>query len=160
MGLEKMNRELLQMIESDNAGGLIMITILYMVIAFGIFGTVLMMTNERKKEFSMMVSIGMQKWKLIWVVALELIILSFIGVLAGILISLPVMLYFYYNPIKFSGDVVEIMKDFNFEPVLPVSMDPHIFITQGIVIFLISLFALYYPIIKISKLNIVKGLKG
>ncbi len=160
MGWEKMNRELLQMIESDNAGGLIMITILYMVIAFGIFGTVLMMTNERKKEFSMMVSIGMQKWKLIWVVALELIILSFIGVLAGILISLPVMLYFYYNPIKFYGDVVEIMKDFNFEPVLPVSMDPHIFITQGIVIFLISLFALYYPIIKISKLNIVKGLKG
>jgi len=160
MGWEKMNKELLQMIESDNAGGLIMITILYMVIAFGIFGTVLMMTNERKKEFSMMISIGMQKWKLIFVVVLELTLLSFIGVLAGILISLPVMLYFYYNPIKFSGEVVQMMKDFNFEPVMPVTLDPHIFITQGIVIFLISLFALYYPVIKISKLNIVKGIRG
>ncbi len=160
MGWEKMNKELLQMIESDNAGGLIMVTILYMVIAFGILGTVLMMTNERKKEFSMMISIGMQKWKLILVVIFELTFLSFLGVLAGIIISLPVMLYFYYNPIKFTGDVVKIMKDFNFEPVMPVSLDPHIFITQAIVIFLISLFALYYPIIKISKLNIVKGLKG
>ncbi len=160
MGWERMNKELLQMIESDNAGGLIMVGILYMVIAFGIFGTVLMMTNERIKEFSMMISIGMQKWKLSLVVVLELIFLSFLGVIAGIIISLPVMLYFYYNPIKFSGEMVKMMNDFNFEPVMPVSLDPHIFITQAIVIFVISLFALYYPVLKISKLNIVKGLRG
>ena len=46
MGWEIMNKELLQMIETDDAGGIIMIAILYMVIAFGIFGTVLMMTNK------------------------------------------------------------------------------------------------------------------
>ena len=34
MGWEAMNKELLQMIETDNAGGVIMIAILYMVIAF------------------------------------------------------------------------------------------------------------------------------
>ena len=56
-----MNKELLQMIETDNAGGVIMISILYLVIAFGIFGTVLMMTNERMREFSVMISVGMQK---------------------------------------------------------------------------------------------------
>lgn len=160
MGWEVMNKELLQMIESDNAGGLIMIAILYMVIAFGILGTVLMMTNERIREFSMMISIGMQKKKLIMVVILELIFLTILGVIAGIIISLPLMIYFFYNPIKFTGEVVEAMKDFNFEPIMPMSMDVQIFIYQAIVIMLISLIAMYYPILKILKLNIVKGLKS
>ncbi len=160
MGWKVMNKELLQMIESDNAGGLIMIAILYMVIAFGIFGTVLMMTNERIKEFSMMISIGMKKWKLILVVIIELVFLNILGVIAGIIISLPVMIYFYYHPIRFTGEAVEAMKDFNFEPIMPMSMDSHIFVIQAIVIFAISLVSMYYPILKILKLNIVKGLRS
>ena len=160
MGWEVMNKELLQMIESDKAGGLIMIAILYMVIAFGIFGTVLMMTNERIREFSMMISIGMQKPKLILVVVFELIFLTILGIIAGIIISLPLMIYFFYHPIRFTGEMVEAMKDFNFEPVMPMSMDIQIFINQAIVIIIISLIAIYYPILKILKLNIVKGLKS
>jgi len=160
MGWEVMNKELLQMIESDKAGGLIMIAILYMVIAFGILGTVLMMTNERIREFSMMISIGMQRRKLILVVIIELIFLTFLGIIAGFLISLPVMIYFLYNPIRFTGDAVEAMKDFNFEPIMPMSIDSQIFINQAIVILIISLIAMYYPVLKILKLNIVKGLKS
>ncbi|MEN8125168.1 MAG: FtsX-like permease family protein [Bacteroidota bacterium] len=160
MGWEVMNKELLQMIESDNAGGVIMIAILYMVIAFGIFGTVLMMTNERIREFSMMISIGMQKRKLILVVIFELFFLTILGVISGIIISLPLMIYFFYHPIRFTGDVVEAMKDFNFEPIMPMSLDYQIFIYQAIIIIIISLFSMYYPILKILKLNIVKGLKS
>ena len=160
MGWEQMNKELLQMIESDNAGGLIMIGILYMVIAFGIFGTVLMMTNERIREFSMMISIGMQKKKLILVVAFELIFLTILGVIAGIIISLPLMIYFFYHPIRFTGEMVEAMKDFNFEPIMPMSLDVQIFVYQAITIMIISLLAIYYPVLKILKLNIVKGLKS
>jgi ABC-type lipoprotein release transport system permease subunit len=129
-----MNKELLQMIASDNAGGIIMIAILYLVIAFGIFGTVLMMTNERMREFSVLISIGMQKWKLALVVIIELLFLTLIGVLAGILISLPLMFYYYYNPIEFTGEAVQAMKDFNFEPVMPMSLDVEIFIFQAIAI--------------------------
>ncbi len=160
MGWEKMNKELLQMIESDNAGGLIMIAILYMVIAFGILGTVLMMTNERIREFSMMISIGMQKWKLILIVVFELIFLTFLGIISGIIISLPLMIYFFHNPIRFTGEAVEAMKDFNFEPVMPMSLDIQIFVVQAIVILIISLVSMYYPILKILKLNVVKGLKS
>ena len=35
--------------------------ILYMIIAFGIFGTVLMMTKEREYEFGILVAIGKSK---------------------------------------------------------------------------------------------------
>ena len=160
MGWEIMNKELLQMIESDNAGGVIMVAILYMVIAFGIFGTVLMMTNERIREFSVMISIGMQKRKLALVVVIELFFLTFLAVIAGILISLPVMIYYVYNPIKFTGEALDAMKDFNFEPVMPISMDPQIFLFQAISISIISLIAMSYPAIKIMKLDVVNGLRS
>ncbi len=160
MGWEIMNKELLQMIETDNAGGVIMIAIIYMVIAFGIFGTVLMMTNERIREFSVMISLGMRKTKLARVVILELFFLTAMAVLAGILISLPVMFYFYYNPIEFSGDAVEVMKDFNFEPVMPMSLEGNIFVFQGIAISILSTIAMSYPTIKILKLDVVKGLRS
>lgn len=160
MGWERMNKELLQMIETDNAGGVIMIAILYMVIAFGIFGTVLMMTNERMREFSVMVAVGMQKVQLAKVVIVELFFLTAMAVAAGIVISLPVMLYFYYNPIEFSGDAVEVMQDFNFEPILPMSMEGNIFVFQGIAISILSLIAMSYPTIKILKLKVVDGLRS
>lgn len=160
MNWEQMNKELIQMIESDNAGGIIMISILYLVIAFGIFGTVLMMTNERIREFSVMVSVGMQKRKLALIIIIELIFLTTIAVIAGILISLPVMLYYYYNPIEFSGEAVKAMKDFNFEPVMPMSMDISIFVFQGIAIAILMIFAMSYPTVKIMTLNVVKGLRS
>ena len=160
MGWEKMNRELLLMIESDNAGGVIMIAILYLVIAFGIFGTVLMMTNERQREFAVMISVGMQKTKLTMVVVLELFFMTFIGVISGIVISLPLMIYYYYNPIQFTGDSVEAMKDFNFEPILPMSMEPQLFLTQAIAISIISLIAMSYPTIKIMTMDVITGLRS
>ena len=130
-----------------------MIAILYMVIAFGIFGTILMMTNERIREFSVMISVGMQKYKLAAVVVMELVILTTLAVLAGIVISLPVMFYFLRNPVMFSGDFVEVMKDFNFEPIMPMSMEGSIFLFQAIAIALLSLIAMSYPVIKIMKLD-------
>lgn len=157
---KKMNKELLQMIETDNAGGVIMIGILYMVIAFGIFGTVLMMTNERLREFSVMISVGMQRTQLALVVVLELIIMTSLAVIAGIFISLPVMFYFYHNPIRLSGDTLELMQDFNFEPIMPMSLEGNIFVFQAIAITIMSLIAMSYPVIKIMKLEVVQALRG
>ncbi|MEN8137411.1 MAG: FtsX-like permease family protein [Bacteroidota bacterium] len=160
MGWVEMNKELMQMIESDNAGGVIMIAILYLIVAFGIFGTVLMMTTERIREFSVMISIGMQKSKLALVVIIELLFITAIAVVSGIVISLPLMIYYYYNPIQLTGESLEAMKDFNFEPVAPMSMDPQIFVNQAIVIAIISMIAMLYPTIKIMTLNVINGLRS
>ena len=47
--------------------------ILYFIISFALFGTILMMSKEREYEFGILVSIGMQRWKLILSVWLETI---------------------------------------------------------------------------------------
>ena len=53
---EEMMPELVQFILTDNASGIIMLMIVYMVIGFGMLGTVLMMTMERTREFGVLIS--------------------------------------------------------------------------------------------------------
>ena len=76
MTWQEMMPEIQQVIQADSAGGLVTIFILYMIITFGIFGTVLMMTQERKYEFGVVVSIGMKKIKLMISMVYETIFLN------------------------------------------------------------------------------------
>ena len=64
IGWREMNKLMINQMDADSKSGMIMIIILYLVIAFGIFGTILMMTAERRREFGVLVAIGMQKSKL------------------------------------------------------------------------------------------------
>ena len=58
--------EIEQTITADSAGGLIMAFILYVIVVFGMFGTVLMMTEERKYEFGVLISIWYESSPVIW----------------------------------------------------------------------------------------------
>ncbi|MEJ2545963.1 MAG: ABC transporter permease, partial [Calditrichaceae bacterium] len=64
MRWDEMMPDLKQNIQLDNASGLIMLIILYIVITFGVFGTVMMMVSERYKEFGILISVGMRRWRL------------------------------------------------------------------------------------------------
>jgi ABC-type lipoprotein release transport system permease subunit len=84
IGWREMNELMINQMDADSKSGMIMIGILYLVIAFGIFGTVLMMTAERRREFGVLVALGMQKSKLAGVVIIEMIYIGFLGILSGI----------------------------------------------------------------------------
>ena len=159
MTWQKMMPEIEQVIQADSAGGLVMIFILYMIITFGIFGTVLMMTQERKYEFGVVVSIGMRKIKLMIAMVYETIFLTSIGVLSGIILSRPLVLYFYNNPLEFPAEQAEMIENQGFEAVIPFMSSYDIPITHGLIIFFISLFISIYPVITIYNLNPVKAMK-
>ena len=159
MSWQEMMPEIETIIQADSAGGLIMIFILYMIITFGIFGTVLMMTQERKYEFGVVISIGMRKTKLMVAMVYETIFLSAIGILLGIALSRPIVLYFYNNPLEFPTDQVEMMENQGFEAVIPFMSSYDIPITHGLIIFFISLIICFYPILTIYKLNPIKAMK-
>ena len=159
MTWQEMMPEIEQVIKADSAGGLVMIFILYMIITFGIFGTVLMMTQERKYVFGVVVSIGMKKIKLMISMVYETIFLTSIGVLTGVFLSRPLVLYFYNNPLEFPSEQAEVMENQGFENIIPFMSSYDIPITHGFIIFFISLFICIYPIITIYKLNPVKAMK-
>ncbi len=151
--------ELVQSIQLDSAGGIIMLFILYIVIAFGIFGTVMMMTAERMKEFGILISIGMKKWKLTLVTTLEAIFISFLGALAGTIMSIPILVYLKMNPIELTGELAEVMIRFGMEPIIPFSTAPGIFFAQASTVLIIALLTAFYPLNVIRKLEPIKAMR-
>jgi ABC-type lipoprotein release transport system permease subunit len=159
MTWQQMMPELEQTIQADSAGGLIMVFILYMIISFGIFGTVLMMTQERQYEFGVVVSIGMKKVKLIITMVYETLLLTSIGVVSGLLLSRPLILYFYYYPLRFPEEQAMVMEEFGFEAIIPFMRSYDIPLTHGLIIFCISVVISLYPTITILFLDPIKAMK-
>ncbi len=160
MTWEKLSPELVQSIQIDNAQGIIMLAILYLVIAFGIFGTIMMMTAERVKEFGILISVGMKKSRLYLVTILETLFISFIGVIAGAIISLPILIYFAANPIPLTGEMADAIVAWGFEPILPFAIYPGMFFAQIWTVLAIAIVSGLYPVNFIRKLKPVEAMRG
>lgn len=149
--------ELVQAIEADGAGGIIMLMILYMVVTFGMFGTMLMLIQERTYEFGVLLSIGMTRFKLWAIVFYEGVMTTMLGAFFGVLGVYPFVLYFFNNPYEFTGGAADAMREQGWEPVLPASLDPSIAISQMLIVVVISILIAFYPAITISKLKPVEA---
>jgi ABC-type lipoprotein release transport system permease subunit len=152
--------DLEQSIEVDNVSGMIMLAILYIVIAFGVFGTVMMMVSERAKEFAILISVGMRRRRLLLVLAIETFFVSFIGVVVGILFSIPIIAYLVQNPINLTGELAEVYEQLSIEPILAFSGHPWIFISQALVVLIIVIVTISYPMLYVRRLDPAKTIRG
>jgi ABC-type lipoprotein release transport system permease subunit len=160
MGWQDLMPELVQGIEVDRVSGYIILGVLYMVVGFGILGTLLMMISERTYEFGIMLSIGTPRGRLALILAIEILSIAMLGSAVGIVLSLPVAWYFNINPIEFTGDMATTMENYGLQPMLQFSTDPSIFVWQAVIIFIITLFFSLIPVIRASQLNPVKAMRG
>jgi ABC-type lipoprotein release transport system permease subunit len=159
MTWQEMMPELVQAIQADSAGGVLMLIILYAVIGFGIFGTIMMMTTERTREFGVLLAIGMKRGKLSAVTVLESVMISMLGAVAGVVAGLPVLWYLHLHPIPLTGEYAKVMLAYGLEPVLPFSAAPSIFIAQSAVVLALALLCAGYPLLVIRKLNPVAAFR-
>src|SRR5579862_15761 len=150
--------ELDQLFQAKLAQNEIMSGILYLVIAFGIFGTILMMLNERMHEFGILIAIGMKKGILSTIVVIELTLMSLAGTLCGVGIAFPIVLYFRLHPIRMGGAWGAEAEQFNFEPLIQPSVAISNFAIQGYVVLLIALLLSTYAIFKIFKIKAIRAI--
>jgi len=134
--------------------------VLYLVIAFGIFGTILMMLNERLHEFGILVAIGMKKRLLAWVVVIEMVLMSVTGVVLGSVCIYPVVLYYHVHPIRLTGDMGKSSELYNIEPVMPMSTNLSNFVVQGYVVLTIAVVLSLYAVIKIHKIKVIAAINS
>ena len=160
MKWDEMLVEVVQHIQTDDISGLIMLGILYMIIGFGIFGTVLMMTIERIKEFGVMVSVGMQKTKLAFLVILESIFIGMIGVLTGAVAAIPPIIYFYYHPIYLGSEIAKSYESYGYEALICLEPPGMYFINNGLLVLFIVMISVIFPLRKIFRLNIINALRN
>lgn len=151
--------ELVEALEFDRAGTKLFMGILYVIIGFGIFGTILTMTLERMREFGILLAVGMYRIKLAFVVFLETFFMSILGVLSGFGLGLIILWYFRENPIRLTGDAAEVIMDYGMDPIIPTAIASDIFIWQGLIVFTLTLIICLYPAVKISTLNILDASK-
>jgi putative ABC transport system permease protein len=156
----ELNPILYQQIQGDSQSGLAMLGLLYFIIFFGIFGTVLMMVSERKREFGVLVAIGMQKKKLKRIVTIEMMFLGAMGLICGLLASVPLILYFYYYPILLKGDLANMMEDWGWDAVMPTAWFGPYFYWQAVIVAFMVVFATIYPLRKIDKLKEIDALRS
>ena len=156
----ELNPELVNFIEGDRAAGMIMIYFLYIIIGFGILGTVIMMVAERRKEMAVMVAVGMQKQRLGLILFFETVLIGLVGVITGFVVSVPVIFYLIMNPVRLPADMADAYIEFGIEPYLYFGADPHVFTSQVLTVFVITLIVYLYPLMKVKNLVVSKSLKS
>lgn len=160
MSWEELQPELVQMIDGDKAGGLFIKTLLYVIITFGILGTILMMISERKRELGVMIAIGMQRTILASILFFETFFIGILGAISGILASIPLTYYYYVNPIPLTGDAAKTMIEMGIEPFMYFSIQPEIYYNQALIVFLITMIIAIYPVIRAFTLKLNTAMRA
>jgi putative ABC transport system permease protein len=152
--------ELLQAVAFDMAGFYLFSGILYVVIGFGLFGTILMMTLERRREMGVLLAVGMKRSLLARVMLLETFFIGLIGVAAGLILGGVVLFYFHHNPIPLADGMAEMIEEMGYEPVIMFSLNPTLFWSQAVIILGMSMAVSLYPVTKIFKMDVLSASRG
>jgi ABC-type lipoprotein release transport system permease subunit len=157
---QEMIPELDQFFRAKMGQNAIISGILYMVIAFGIFGTILMMLNERMHEFGILIAIGMKKVKLSFIVVLEMIFMSVVAVILGVLVAYPIVYYFKLHPIMMGGDFAKTMQRFNIQPVIVPATNASHFIMQGYIVLIITIALSMFAVYRVNKIKVIQAINS
>jgi ABC-type lipoprotein release transport system permease subunit len=160
MHWKEMLPELDQLIEADSAGHYLTIYLLYLVISFGLFGTMLMMTRERLHEFGILVAIGMKKHVLGMIVVAELFFISIAGIISASLVGYPLVTWLKYHPIHVGGRVGELYEGFGLEAIIPCSNDPGVIAYQALLVMAVTMVLSLYPFFKIQRLSPLQAINS
>ena len=142
----------------DQFGYWLMIIILFALI-FGIINTMLMVIMERKKELGMLMSIGMNKPRVFWMIMLETTMLSLVGAAFGLLISIGLMQILGQTGINFAAwaEGLEAVGYSAF--VYPfVTVDFYVLVT--ILVIVTAIIASIWPTRKALKLNPAEAVRA
>ena len=160
MSWKEMMPEIDQFIEADSTAHYIIIGILYFIISFGLFGTLLMMVFERKHEFGILIAIGMKKKLLASMLLLESIMISLLGCLMGIIGGILIVKWFSAHPIYFTGDLKDVYEEYGIESIIYFSGHEKIFIAQTLIVLILSVLLALYPGYKVIRLKPVEAINS
>jgi len=147
-----------QSIEMDLISGLIFYLLLVLVVAFSILNTFLMAIFERTREFGVMMAIGTTPGRLTKVLLIESMTLTFIGILAGIMIGSLITLYFQAHGIDISG-ASELLSQFGITGRMYPKLSWLSAVSGPLAVLIITFFAALYPALKVRMLRPVEAMR-
>lgn len=142
-----------QHIDTDSRNMRIFQGILYILVAMGVFSTLLMMMMERKYETGLLLAIGMSRQRLMRLFIYESLLTVGAGCVAGLLTAMPLVAWLKRHPIRMSGETARAYERFGFEAVFPASDNSSIFWGQTGIVLLTGLVLSLYPILFVLRLD-------
>jgi ABC-type lipoprotein release transport system permease subunit len=97
--------DLAGLIAIDRSGNYISQLLISLLIAAGILNTLLMSVMERTREFGVMMAVGLSPRRLFQLIMTESVWLALVGLIVGIIITIPWYLYLYHVGLDFSGAI-------------------------------------------------------
>ncbi len=145
--------DLAQSVILDKAGMYLMIGILVLVVSFGIFNTILMAVLERKREFGVVLALGLPPRSIFRIVYIESILLAGVGLAVGLLVAIPLVLYLQANPISVadSQEMVAAFEVVGAEPLISAKLVASNPLFSGLTILGVALVAALYPALRASR---------
>jgi ABC-type lipoprotein release transport system permease subunit len=152
--------ELEQIVLLDDAGMYVTLVILVVVVAFGILNTILMAILERTRELGMMMALGLRPGAIFRVVYWESTFMAGLGLVVGLALALPVVLYLAANPIALTSEAISGMTEMvGMEPVVVFKLKPLNPIGSALTILAVGALAAAYPAFKASRGRPVDALR-
>lgn len=130
-----------------------------MVIAFGVLGTIMMMTAEREREWGVLLALGMSKKRMLVISVMESLMITFLGGLSGMITGMPIVHWLSLHPVPITGEMADAYLKLGIEPVMAFSAQSAIFAAQALVVMSIALVCAVYPLYFIKRMNVAKALR-
>ncbi len=147
-----------QAIKLDWNSGLILYGILVLVVGFGIANTFLMAFMERIHEFGVLLSLGMRPCSVSLMIYMESVLLSLVGVIIGLGIGIPVVLFFQSRGIDF-GYGEDMMSAYGISAIMHPQLQPLVLYWAVSIVFGMALLFAIYPAVKAAYLKPVEALR-
>lgn len=131
---------------------IIFLIIIMLALAFGIINTMLMAVIERKKELGMLLSIGMNKRKVFWMIIWESIFLALISGPLGLLSSYLAITTFANHGIDLSFAATG-LKSVGIESTIYPYVEDRFYYIISFLVILTAILSSIYPAMRALKLN-------
>ena len=157
-GWDDISKELAYANEMLSAVLYIFMMIILSGLSFGVINTMLMAILERRKEIGMLMSIGMNRYKIFMMISFETIFLSLVALPFGLITSF--LIVEYYSVVGIDLSIVEAgLENFGVGTRLYFKVPNEEYFYVSLMVFVISIFSSVFPSIRALKINPVEATK-
>ena len=134
--------------------------ILVVVVGFGILNSILMAILERQNELGMMMALGLRPRSVFRLVYWESMMMASVGLVIGLALALPVVVYLSGEPIQLGGaEMAAVTELIGMEAVAVFKLTPLNPIGSALTILVVGAIAALYPARKASRGRPVDALR-
>ncbi len=148
------------MITIDSSSNYISQIFVAVLIAAGIFNTMLMSVLERRREFGVLLALGMTPGQLVRMVLLETFLITVLGLVLGVIITTPWYVWMHAHGLDFSG---ALGSDYHIgkvliDPVIRIQLNWRNIVAIAGVSFILTALSALYPAWRSGRINPAEAL--